>query len=380
MSAILSQKPTFICAVLSDAASLGWVKPSVDRLSLSPANNIDSVQFITGDSSFSCFYGCGLFKSLVRILVGKLGYEIRKKPKESHRGSWWASARPSLPEKALHPDTQGRFRETLSDPVNLLIERDPMAGVVLGGLVKLHTGILVPASGSESYYGRERLSDILTLNRGVHEPLEEFAFQEVVKVIGSSPVMLELGAYWGHYSMWLNKFRPNSDVYLVEPDLAHLRVGIENFRRNELKGTFISAMVAKNHFEVDQFISERGLDRLDILHSDIEGAEVSMLEGCERSFSEAKITYCFIATHSQELHAQVSNKLQSAGFRIEASADFDKETTSWEGFVFAVHKSVPVVLGDFRYLGREQISRASPEVILDTLSGYAKSMTRKPRR
>jgi hypothetical protein len=308
-------------------------------------------------------------------LVGKLGYEIRKK--QSNSGSWLTPARALLPEKALSSDIQGRHREILSDPVNLLIERDPMAGVVLGDLVKLHTGILVPASGSESYYGQERLSEILTLNRGVHEPLEEFAFQEAVKVIGSSPVMLELGAYWGHYSMWLKKFRPNSDVYLVEPDPAHLRIGTDNFRRNELKGTFISAMVGKGHFEVDQFIKERGLDHLDILHADIEGAEVSMLEGCERSLGEAKITYCFIATHSQELHSQVSNKLQSAGFRIEASADFDKETTSWEGFVFAVHKSAPVVLNNFQYLGREQILRSSPDVILDTLNGYAKSMTRK---
>jgi hypothetical protein len=312
----------------------------------------------------------------VRTLVGKLGYEIIKK--QCDHGSWLAPARAPVPEKASVPDTQGRHREILSDPINLLIERDPMAGVVLGGLVKLHTGVLVPASGSESYYGR--LSEILMLNRGVHEPLEEFTFQEVVKVIGSSPVMLELGAYWGHYSMWLKKFRPNSDVYLVEPDPTHLRVGIENFRRNELKGTFISAMVGKDHFEVDQFIKERSLDHLDILHADIEGAEVSMLEGCERSLSEAKITYCFIATHSQELHSKVSNKLQSAGFRIEASADFDKETTSWEGFVFAVHKSAPVVLDDFQYLGREQILRSSPEVILDTLNGYAKSITRKPRR
>jgi hypothetical protein len=311
-------------------------------------------------------------------LVGKLGYEIRKK--QSNQGNWLAPARAPLPEKASNSDTQGRHREILSDPVNLLIERDPMAGVVLGDLVKLHTGVLVPASGSESYYGRTRLSDILMLNRGVHEPLEEFTFQEVVKVIGSSPVMLELGAYWGHYSMWLKKFRPNSDVYLVEPDPARLRIGIENFRRNELKGTFISAMVRKDDFEVDEFIKERGLDHLDILHADIEGAEVSMLEGCERSLSEAKISYCFIATHSQELHSQVLNKLQLAGFRIEASADFDKETTSCEGFVFAVHKSVPAILDDFQYLGREQILRSSPEVILDTLNGYAKSMTRKPRR
>ena len=190
--------------------------------------------------------------------------------------------------------------------------------------------------------------------------------------------MLELGAYWGHYSMWLKKFRPNSDVYLVEPDPANLKAGIDNFSRNNLKGTFINTKVGKDHFEVDRFIKENGLDRLDILHADIQGAEVSMLEGCERSLSEAKITYCFISTHSQELHSQVSNKLRSAGFRIEASADFDNETTSFDGLIFAVHESAPVVLENFQYLGREQILKSSPEEILNTLIRYAKSETRKP--
>jgi hypothetical protein len=39
------------------------------------------------------------------------------------------------------------------------------------------------------------------LNRGVHEPLEEFVFQEVLKRLPEACAMIELGAYWGHYSM-----------------------------------------------------------------------------------------------------------------------------------------------------------------------------------
>jgi hypothetical protein len=313
--------------------------------------------------------------SLLQNVVAKLGFEIRKIPR-SYRGDWLELSRASIPEKGS--DDQNRFREIISDPLNLLIERDPMAGVVFGGLVKLHTGALVPVSGSGRYYGH--FSEILVFNRGVHEPLEEFAFQEVVKIIGSSPIMLELGAYWGHYSMWLKKYRPDSNVYLVEPDPVHLKAGIENFKRNGLKGTFINAMVGKDHFEVDQFIKERGLKHLDVLHADIQCAEVSMLEGCEPSLSDGKITYCFISTHSQELHSQILNKLRSAGFRIEASADFDKETTSSDGFVFAVHESAPVVLDDFQYLGREQILKSSPEEILNTLMGYEKSRSRMQAR
>ena len=119
-----------------------------------------------------------------------------------------------LPPKAAPEDLLGRFREVISDPVNLLIERVPMAGVVEGNHVYLHNGNRVPVAGSGTYYGP--FSQLLVINRGVHEPLEEYVFQLVLRSLREAPVMLELGAYWGHYSMWLKKVRPGSTVILVE--------------------------------------------------------------------------------------------------------------------------------------------------------------------
>ena len=52
-----------------------------------------------------------------------------------------------MPPKASSEDFLGRFREIVSDPINLLIERVPDAGVVEGGLVQLHNGNRVPFSG-----------------------------------------------------------------------------------------------------------------------------------------------------------------------------------------------------------------------------------------
>src|SRR3954470_10381090 len=162
-------------------------------------------------------------KDLVKSILDRAGYEIRKKPDEAYS------------EKATA--LSGRFREILSDPLNCLIARVPAAGIVKDGLVTLHTGLVVPVNGSGSYY--DRFSEILALNRGVHEPLEEFVFQEVVRRIRPSPTMLELGAYWGHYSMWLKQFHPNADLYLVEPDMVNLQAGVKNFERNKMEGTFI---------------------------------------------------------------------------------------------------------------------------------------------
>ncbi len=78
-------------------------------------------------------------KEAAQSLLDRLGFEIRRRP-VGHQRNWAdpASAQ-SVPDKAL--STRDKFREIVSDPLNLLIERDAMAGVVYGNLVRLHTGL-----------------------------------------------------------------------------------------------------------------------------------------------------------------------------------------------------------------------------------------------
>lgn len=271
-----------------------------------------------------------------------------------------------LAVKADSGDFRGRFREIISDPINLLIERHPLAGFVYDDLVYLHNGNFVSASGPNAYY--QSFSDILIINRGVHEPLEEYVFQEVLKTVGGSPLMVELGAYWGHYSMWLQSKRPRALTYLVEPDCANLAVGMHNFKINCKTGEFINEFVGHNNFIVDRFIQDRTLPKLDILHSDIQGYEMEMLTGCASALVKRIIDYCFISTHSQELHLQVLNYLTSVGYRVEVSADLDHQTTSFDGFLFASNPSIPSVFRNFKPLGREQIYSSDPGQILSAIS------------
>ncbi len=50
--------------------------------------------------------------------------------------------------KAAAADFLGRFREIVSDPLNLLIKRHPEAGIVNGRYVTLHNGLQVPYKGN----------------------------------------------------------------------------------------------------------------------------------------------------------------------------------------------------------------------------------------
>ncbi len=191
-------------------------------------------------------------------------------------------------------DFPGRFREVVSDPLNLLIDRVPLAGVesrtAWSGCI---TATAPPADGPNAYYGD--FSQILIINRGVHEPLEEYVFQELLSRMPAAPVMLELGAYWGHYSMWLKRVRPGATVVMVEPKKRWLQAGRENFALNGFDGEFIQGFVAQGQFEVDRFLAERAIEHLDVLHCDIQGFELQMLEGAAGALARQAADYVFVS-------------------------------------------------------------------------------------
>jgi len=271
------------------------------------------------------------------------------------------------PKKAEAADYLGRFREIVSDPLNILIKRHPLAGTVDDNHVYLHNGHKVPLSGPYAYYGD--FSNIFVINRGIHEPLEEYVFQELLNVLPKEAVMLELGAYWGHYSMWLQKTHPESIVFLVEPDESRMQAGLYNFKQHGYKGEFIQAFVGKEHFEVDAFIRTKELKKINLLHADIQGYEIEMLSGCSNSLDKKLIDHIFVSTHSQELHYDVVKTLNSFEYRIEVSSDFDSQTTSFDGFIFATSPLISPVFNNFSSFGREEIIGSQP---IDLVRGLLK--------
>lgn len=119
---------------------------------------------------------------------------------------------------------------------------------------------------------------------------------------------------------------------------------------------------------MDHFLSERGYPRLDVLHSDIQGYEVEMLDGCAESFRRRLIDYVFISTHSETLHRQVVAALTDARMRVEVSSACKEETTSYDGFVFAVRSELPQMFHNFCPLGRRQLLNCNPEKLVAYLS------------
>jgi hypothetical protein len=295
-------------------------------------------------------------KSTLKKSARRVGLDIR-----SYSGRGYSDAATlAKAEKNIE-----RFREIISDPLNLLIERAPTSGYLVGDSVVLHNGNLATFRGPYAYY--DDFSEILIINRGVHEPLEEFCFQQLLKSSYSPHTMIELGAYWGHYSMWAKRQKPEIQVILVEPDAHNLQCGKLNFSRNSLDGCFICEEVGVGKFGIDDYLLKSGRKNISILHSDIQGAEIEMLVSAKNSLQSKDIDYIFLSTHSESIHNEAISLLASSSYRCEVTSSYDRHTTSCDGFILASSPLVPAIFDGFTPIGRSEIANSSATTIINYL-------------
>lgn len=226
-----------------------------------------------------------------------------------------------------------RFIDIISDPSNQFIPRDANAGTILDGNIILHNGIKVE---KDCYYGD--FSRIFVLNKGVHEPSEERLFKMILEDISEGGTMVELGSYWAFYSIWFNKTITNAKNYCIEPDFNNLTTGKKNSVLNGTNIDFTQGFIGKNHVNICNFAKEKSIDYIDILHSDIQGFELEMLQDAVPLLIAKKIKYLFISTHSNSIHYACVDLLKSNSYAIIASADFDSETFCYDGIIVACHK------------------------------------------
>src|SRR5260221_1037589 len=225
---------------------------------------------------------------------------------------------------------------------NDFIERVPAAGSIVGDVQIMHNGIKVHVG---SYYG-DGNTLLLYRNKGVHEPQEERAFNQIINYIPDDGVMLELGAFWGFYSMTFQQKVIQGKSFAIEPDRHALLSGKNNFKLNRLTGKFFNYFISDSISDgnvptitVTEFLQRNKIEYLNILHSDIQGFELKMLAGADAYLKTGKIGYVFISTHSNELHQSCKSLLMQWGYVILCDADLN-ETYSWDGLIVAKHQSV----------------------------------------
>jgi hypothetical protein len=131
--------------------------------------------------------------------------------------------------------------------------------------------------------------------------------------------------------------------YLVEPMTENIQYGKDNFHLNGMEGNFFQGFAGsytgktaegENIYSVDGIVEENKINFIDILHSDIQGAEYDMLLGAEKTLKDKKVGYIFISTHSNKLHYSCLEFLKQRSFVIISSIDL-YETFSFDGLIVA---------------------------------------------
>lgn len=247
-----------------------------------------------------------------------------------------------FPSYKVTPNWKQRIDRVVESPDNRKIETVPDAGKINKDHQVMHNGLKITL-GSYYDYGNTVL---LQQNRGIHEPQEEYVFQEMLRTLPEKATMMELGSYWAFYSMWFAATVKNPINIMIEPDPHKMNFGKLNFRLNKLKGIFDLGFIDKStdlkpnipFYSVDYLMQKHHVEFLDVLHSDIQGYEYNMLLGAEQTLKSNKIGYVFISTHSNELHEKCKAVLNENNFEIIASADLN-QTASWDGVLVGRHRS-----------------------------------------
>lgn len=207
------------------------------------------------------------------------------------------------------------------------------AGKIVDGYQIMHNGLKIV----ENCYHPEYVT--YTLKTYKHfEPDQELWFHKALQTINSNGTMIELGSYWGYYSMWFNKSISNATNILVDSNTKHFNVGKENFKVNNLHGIFenlhVGAYNDSTTTTVDSIIERNNLDYIDIVHADIQFAEYEMLIGCRKAIAAKKIKWFFISTHNAGLTELCTKYLAKHNYEILESRAENK-IPSTDGLIVA---------------------------------------------
>jgi FkbM family methyltransferase len=224
------------------------------------------------------------------------------------------------------------------------------AGKIVDGHQIMHNGLKVVHGG---YHG-DWMAEIIKSLHGHHEPQEEKAFYEILKDVSMGGVMIECGSNWSYYSAWFNKSVEDATNIMIEPTNKKLEVGKKNFEANNMKGIFENAFVGRNAINnakfvdwdrkvynidqvcIDDIVDRYNLDKVDIVHADIQGAELEMLYGSIKSIAKNKIRYFIISTHGDVIHDYCERFLRTHGFYIICDHTI-AQSYSADGLIVASH-------------------------------------------
>lgn len=206
------------------------------------------------------------------------------------------------------------------------------------------------------YYG-SWVNEIISRLGGVHEPQEEWVFHNILPHVAPGSAMVELGCYWGYYSMWFARAVPDARNFLIEPHPNQMATAQANFALNGLHADFTLGYLGSYpeqkkriqerragelpRYSIPEYMQMKKLGRIGLLHSDIQGHEEEMLDGARDLLERRKIDWLFVSTHGRR-HPGCRDILTDAGYRIIAEHGVSASASA-DGLLVAQSPRLPEI-------------------------------------
>jgi SAM-dependent methyltransferase len=210
----------------------------------------------------------------------------------------------------------------------------------------MHEGTRVIADG----YCGCWVTDVIGGLRGHHEPQEELLFHHLLNHVRPCTLIVELGAWWAYYTNWYLGAVPGSTALCVEPDPSNLELGRRNLLINGRSATFIQAFVGSPSvpvrdgsfacLDMDAVLARAGGQPIEMLHMDVQGAELAFIESMRRAVAERMVRFVVVSTHhesisgSQTTHEDCVRTLEALGATVLDQHDIF-ESYSGDGLIVA---------------------------------------------
>lgn len=250
------------------------------------------------------------------------------------------------------PDWDAIAAQIRATPQFARIPFHPKAGLIEGNRQYFFDG------GATTFpWGQAGLHRLVELTRGAPEPQEIVPYLEALDALPADAVIAELGAGWAFYSIIAGRRLPRARLIAVEANPRLLEIARANLALNGLQdrarllhaaawdvdgdqlafrdagyGSYVHARgeYGVPSVSVDGLMKSSGVERIHLLHLDVQGAETRVLDGAAGALRDRAIDYAFIGTHGNDLHEQCRRRLEAAGFQTIVSLNLD-ESASGDG-------------------------------------------------
>ena len=223
----------------------------------------------------------------------------------------------------------------------------------------MHNGVVI----EEGCYHGPWMTEIIRALRGHHEPQEELVFDRILQRLQADradpPTMIELGSFWGYYSLWFAHEFSTARVVAMEPDPKCMGAGARNVALNKLENQvdFVPGAIGSRPGEHLDFVSEldgqvhrvvqhdlgslmtlADLDRVDLVLADVQGAETVLLERGRGLLADGRVRFLIVSTHHHSIsgdpltHQHALRLLQDLGAHVIAEHSV-AESYSGDGLI-----------------------------------------------